>query len=42
MKGRDEKVQINNEVKLEGKMEDITGITCLYVSVKDFWELWQP
>ncbi|MBO1511237.1 VOC family protein [Metabacillus bambusae] len=32
-------MQINEEIKLEGKLEeDITGVTCIYIPVKDVYE----
>lgn len=31
-------MRANDEIKLEEKLEDITGITCIYIPVKDVYE----
>lgn len=36
--GRDEKMQIDEELKVEEHLEDITGLTCIYVPVRDVYK----
>lgn len=36
--GRNENMQVKEEVKSQEKLEDITGITCIYVPVNDVFE----